>query len=148
MSPKLQELLAPQRIRFQHIPPNAPHFGGTWEREVKSVKIALRVILREQVVPEPALQTLLVEVEGILNTKPLGYERHKWRKDGKELSVGQVVLIVDSQLPRALWPVGKVTETLAGPDGKIHTARVRVHDTSYTRPVVRLIPLPRLEDQP
>ncbi|GAA6085477.1 uncharacterized protein LOC113069085 [Tachysurus ichikawai] len=75
MSPKLQELLAPQRIRFQHIPPNAPHFGGTWEREVKSVKIALRVILREQVVPEPALQTLLVEVEGILNTKPLGYSK-------------------------------------------------------------------------
>ncbi|GAA6085474.1 uncharacterized protein LOC113069085 [Tachysurus ichikawai] len=84
----------------------------------------------------------------IRNYLPILQERHKWRKDGKELSVGQVVLIVDSQLPRALWPVGKVTETLAGPDGKIHTARVRVHDTSYTRPVVRLIPLPRLEDQP
>ncbi len=73
MAPKLQELLAPQKIRFRYIPPNAPHFGGTWEREVKSVKTALRVILREQTVPEPVLQTLLVEVEGILNAKPLGY---------------------------------------------------------------------------
>ncbi|GAA6093679.1 uncharacterized protein LOC113069085, partial [Tachysurus ichikawai] len=73
MSPELQELLAPQKLRFQHIPPNAPHFGGTWEREVKFVKIALRVILREQVMPEPVLQTLLVAVEGILNAKPLGY---------------------------------------------------------------------------
>ncbi len=73
MAPKLQELLAPQKIRFHYIPPNAPHFGGTWEHEVKSVKTALRVIWREQTVPEPVLQTLLVEVEGILNAKPLGY---------------------------------------------------------------------------
>lgn len=60
MSPKLQELLAGQKIRFRHNPPSAPHFGGTWEREVKSVKTAPRVILREQSVPEPVLQTLLV----------------------------------------------------------------------------------------
>ncbi len=210
MAPKLQELLAPQKIRFRYNPPNAPHFGGTWEREVKSVKTALRVILREQTVPEPVLQTLLVEVEGILNAKPLGYvssdvadmdpvtpnlllmgrrdaslpqvlfdstnllgrrrwrhsqvladhfwtafirdylpslqDRHKWRKDGKELTVGQVVLIVDPQLPRALWPVGTVTETLAGPDGKIRTVCVRVNEKSYTRPVVRLIPLPKFEE--
>ncbi len=54
MAPKLLELLAPQKIRFRYIPPNAPHLG-TWEREVKSVKTALRVILREQTVPEPVL---------------------------------------------------------------------------------------------
>lgn len=212
MAPKLKELLAPQKIRFRHIPPNAPHFGGTWEREVKSVKTALRVILREQTVPEPVLRTLLAEVEVILNAKPLGYvssdiadvdpvtpnlllmgrrdaslpqvlfdstnllgrrrwrhsqvladhfwtafirdylpslqERQKWRKDGKELTVGQVVLIVDPQLPRALWPVGTVSETLAGPDGKVRTARVRVNGKSYTRPVVRLIPLPHFEEDP
>ncbi|KAL1273037.1 hypothetical protein QQF64_028899 [Cirrhinus molitorella] len=73
-------------------------------------------------------------------------ERHKWRKDGKELTVGQVVLIVDPQLARALWPVGTVTETLAGADDKIRTARVKVKEKTYTRPVVRLIPLPRHED--
>lgn len=55
MSPRLQELLAWQKIRFRHNPPSALHFGGTWEREVKSVKTALRVILREQSVPEPVL---------------------------------------------------------------------------------------------
>lgn len=210
MAPKLQEQLAEQRIRFRFNPPSAPHFGGTWEREVKSVKSALRVILREQSVPEAVLQTLLVEVEGILNSKPLGYissdvadldpvtpnlllmgrrdaslpqvlydsnnllgrrrwrhsqvladnfwtafirhhlpslqDRQKWRKDGKELTVGQVVLIVDPQLPRALWPVGTVSETLPGADGKIRTVRVKVKEKTYTRPVVRLIPLPHLED--
>ncbi|XP_067270828.1 uncharacterized protein [Pseudorasbora parva] len=210
MSPRLQELLAGQKIRFRHNPPSAPHFGGTWEREVKSVKTALRVILREQSVPEPVLQTLLVEVESILNAKPLGYVssdvadfdpvtpnlllmgrrdaslpqvlydsnnllgrrrwrhsqvladcfwtafirhylpglqgRHKWKTDGKELTVDQVVLIVDPQLPRALWPVGRVMETLAGADGRIRIARVKVKEKTDTRPVVRLIPLPHLED--
>lgn len=71
---------------------------------------------------------------------------HKWRKDGRELTMGQVVLIVDSQLPHALWPVGTVTETLTGADGKICTARVKAKEKTCTRPVVLLIPLPHLED--
>ncbi|XP_052412579.1 uncharacterized protein LOC127957915 [Carassius gibelio] len=210
MSPKLQEQLAEQKIRFRHNPPNAPHFGGTWEREIKSVKAALRVILREQSVPEPVLQTLLVEIESILNSKPLGYVssdiadvdpvtpnlllmgrrdaslpqvlydsnnllgkrrwrhsqvladcfwaafirrylpdmqgRQKWTAEGRELTVGQVVLVADPQLPRSLWPVGTITETLPGADGRIRVVRVQVKDKTYTRPVVRLIPLPHLED--
>ncbi len=210
MSPKLQERLAEQKIRFRHNPPNAPHFGGTWEREIKSVKAALRVILREQPVPAPVLQTLLVEVESILNSKPLGYVssdiadvdpvtpnlllmgrrdaslpqvlydsnnllgrrrwrhsqvladcfwaafirqylpdmqgRHKWTTEGREITVGQVVLVVDPQLPRSLWPVGTVTETLPGADGRTRIVRVKVKDKTYTRPVVRLIPLPHLVD--
>ncbi|XP_067306008.1 uncharacterized protein [Pseudorasbora parva] len=210
MAPELQVQLAKQQIQFRFNPPSAPHFGGTWEREVKSIKTALRVILREQSVPEPVMQTLLVEVEGILNSKPLGYvssdiadldpvtpnlllmgrhdaslpqvlydsnellgkrrwrhsqvladqfwsaftrcylpelqSRSKWRTDGKEIAVGQVVLLIDHQLPRALWPVGTVTETYAGADGRIRTAKVQVRDKMYTRPVVKLIQLPQMTD--
>ncbi|KAI7812665.1 hypothetical protein IRJ41_006769 [Triplophysa rosa] len=61
MSPKLQEPLAEQNICF----------GATWEHEINSVKAALRLVLREQTVPESVLQTLLVEVESILNSKML-----------------------------------------------------------------------------
>lgn len=63
MSPQLQEQLAEQKIRFQFNPPAAPHFGGTWEREVRSIKASLRVVLKEQVIPEPVLLTLLIEVK-------------------------------------------------------------------------------------
>ncbi|XP_070409153.1 uncharacterized protein [Nothobranchius furzeri] len=73
MSPQLQEQLTEQRIRFQFNPPAAPHFEGTWEREIRSIKTSLRIVLRDQVVPESVLQTLLTEVEDILNSKPLGY---------------------------------------------------------------------------
>ena len=73
-------------------------------------------------------------------------ERKKWLKDGKQLEPNQVVLIVDPQLPRALWPVGKVTTTYLGADGRIRTAAIKVKDRTYVRPVARLVQLPKLED--
>lgn len=73
MEPDLKTDLAKQQITFKFNPRSAPHFGGVWEREIKSVKNALRVVLGSQTVPESVLQTVLIEVEGILNSKPLGY---------------------------------------------------------------------------
>ncbi|KAJ8364832.1 hypothetical protein SKAU_G00136630 [Synaphobranchus kaupii] len=73
MDPQLKQQLDNYQIIYKVNPPNAPHFGGTWEREVKSVKTALQVAAGSQPVTEDVLQTVLVEVEGILNSKPLGY---------------------------------------------------------------------------
>ncbi len=73
IEPQLQEQLADQQITFKMNPPAALHFGGTWEHEIKSVKSALRVITGNQSLPENVLHTVLVEIEGILNSKPLGY---------------------------------------------------------------------------
>lgn len=73
MEPNLQKELAKQQVKFIFNPPKSPHFGGVWEREIKSVKDGLRVSLNDQTVPEPVLRTVLIEVEGILNSKPLGY---------------------------------------------------------------------------
>ncbi|XP_033121323.1 uncharacterized protein LOC117120393 [Anneissia japonica] len=73
MTANLREELRPYMVEFHFNPPNAPHFGGLWERAVRSVKTALKVAIGEQLVAEPVLLTLLVEVEGILNSRPLGY---------------------------------------------------------------------------
>lgn len=69
----LREQLAAEQIWFRFNPPNAPHFGGSWEREVRSVKTALRTTLGAQIVSEEVLRTVLLEVESILNSRPLGY---------------------------------------------------------------------------
>lgn len=103
MAPHLQEQLAEQKMSFRFNPSSAPHFGGTWEREVKSVKTALKVILKEQTVPETVLQTLLIEVEGILNAKPLGYLSSDIADPDP---ITPSILLVgrhDSSLPQALY---------------------------------------------
>lgn len=73
MHPGLKNQLAEYQIKFSFNPPHAPHFGGSWEREIRSIKSALNVTLNSQTVTEEVLTTVLVEIEGILNSKPLGY---------------------------------------------------------------------------
>ena len=66
---------------------------------------------------------------------------------GKELIVDQVVLIVDPQIPRALWPVGKVTHTYPGANGRIRTAAIEVKGWTYLQPVAWLVQLPAILDE-
>ena len=52
-------------------PPHAPHFGGVWERLVKSAKNALLVALIDDPVTDEVLHTVVVDVEALLNSRPL-----------------------------------------------------------------------------
>ncbi|XP_034536205.1 uncharacterized protein LOC117810467 [Notolabrus celidotus] len=209
MEPQLQDRLAQKRIKFKLNPPAAPHFGGVWEREIRSVKQALQVVIGTQALQEEVLLTLLIEVEGILNAKPLGYVssdvadpdpvtpsmllmgrrdaslpqvsyaadtltrrrwrhcqvmvdhfwarflrsylptlqvRQKWRRPTDNIAQDTVVMVVDPQLPRAHWPVGRVVKLNAGSDGCIRSAEVQVGDKTYLRPVARLVQLPAVLD--
>lgn len=55
MSPHLQTQLAKQKIQFRYNPPNAPHFGGMWKHEIRSVKTALRTIVGTQILTKEVL---------------------------------------------------------------------------------------------
>ena len=63
--------LVPQGISWQFNPPAAPHWGGAWERLVKAVKVALIATLGNLLVTEFVLRIALIEVEGVLNSRPL-----------------------------------------------------------------------------
>ena len=63
----VQRYLAPQGIKWNFNPPSAPHFGGAWERLVRSDKLALKTIIKGVSVKESAL----IEVEAMLNSRPL-----------------------------------------------------------------------------
>ncbi len=98
LAPDLQRHLARQKISFCFNPPSAPHFGGVWEREVRSVKSALYTVLGSQSVPEE----VLMKVEAILNSKPLGY-------------VSSDVADADPVTPSSLlmgWPDGSLPQVI------------------------------------
>jgi transposase InsO family protein len=57
--------------RWVFNPPSAPHFGGAWERMVRSVKTGLRFTLKERAPRLDTLLTVLAEVEHTINSRPL-----------------------------------------------------------------------------
>ncbi|XP_065088575.1 uncharacterized protein LOC135710053 [Ochlerotatus camptorhynchus] len=59
--------------RWTFIPPGAPHMGGAWERLVQSVKKAMMDAYSEGKLDDEGLQTLVVEAESIVNSRPLTY---------------------------------------------------------------------------
>jgi hypothetical protein len=73
MAPDLKQQLAHTQVNFQLNSPSAPHFGGSWEREIKSIIVAFHVAVGNQPTTETVRHTVMVDVEGILKSKPLGY---------------------------------------------------------------------------
>ncbi|XP_035230397.1 uncharacterized protein LOC118202345 [Stegodyphus dumicola] len=51
--------------------PSAPHFGGLWEAAVKSMKFHMRCVIGSQILSQEEFSTCLVEIEAILNSRPL-----------------------------------------------------------------------------
>ncbi|XP_075167651.1 uncharacterized protein LOC142239762 [Haematobia irritans] len=58
-------------IKFNFIPPRAPHFGGLWEAAVKSAKHLLVRSMGTASLTYEEFETVIVEVEAILNSRPL-----------------------------------------------------------------------------
>ncbi|GBP90200.1 hypothetical protein EVAR_49724_1 [Eumeta japonica] len=62
---------ATRAIRWLRIPPHAPHMGGSWERLVRSIKVALSATLHTRAPKDEVLHTLLLEAEFVVNSRPL-----------------------------------------------------------------------------
>lgn len=68
---KIEEQLTIRDIDWSFIPPGGPHWGGCWERDVRSVKTALSAILKEHRPNEEVLATAICEAVNIVNNRPL-----------------------------------------------------------------------------
>ncbi|XP_071479017.1 uncharacterized protein [Diadema antillarum] len=70
-SQKVGRFLTQKGIEWEFNPPGASHMGGVWERVIRAVRRILSGLLKEQLVTDEALTTLMTEVEAILNARPL-----------------------------------------------------------------------------
>lgn len=190
-------------VTWQFNPPAASHFGGVWERLIRSIRKILYSVMIQQVIrlDDEALQTLFCEVESIMNNRPLTrsskdpndlevltpnhilllksetympvgvfskhdtyvqrrwrqvqyladqfwkrwsteylhtlQERQRWHKAKRNITVGDIVLIVDSN-PRCSWALGRVTATHPDQKGHVRTVSVKTKANILQRPVHKL----------
>ena len=80
--------LLQREIDWHFNTPRASHFGGAWERLIRSVRKVLRSLYSNATFSEEGLTTLLTEVESVINSRPLtpisfvdGFERPLTPKD-------------------------------------------------------------------
>ena len=67
----IQAQIHERSMEWTFIPPLAPHFGGLWEAGVKSMKTHLKKILKDSLLTIEEMSTVLVQVEAVLNSRPL-----------------------------------------------------------------------------
>ena len=60
-------------IKWKFIIEASPWWGGFWERLVGSVKRSLRKVLFRASVTYEELYTIIVDIEGVINSRPLSY---------------------------------------------------------------------------
>ncbi|XP_070075720.1 uncharacterized protein [Drosophila takahashii] len=67
----IEQALASEGIKWNFIPPHAPHWGGKWESAVRSVKMHLHRVLGNATLTFEQMHTLLAQVEAVVNSRPL-----------------------------------------------------------------------------
>ena len=201
-SEKIANETSSKGIDWHFSPPASPHFGGAWERLVRSAKTALRIVLKNRTVNDEVLHSAMVGVEALLNDRPLTHvsvdprdlealtpnhfllgrsnpnrppdvilptetlsakswrtaqviitqfwhrwlreyipeliERRIWLKPRRNLTAGDIVLIVDPATRRGEWPIGRVLESHVGPDGVVRSASIQTANGITVRPTVKL----------
>ena len=207
---QIHEFLLQQEIKWTFNPPAASHHGGVWERCIRTVRKVMKALLKQQVLDDEGLSTLMCEVESIVNGRPITkvsddakdlnaltpshllllragttippgvfskddnyscrrwrqiqylsnvfwhrwtreylpslQQRQRWNKLQKNLAVNDIVLLLDENLPRSVWPLGRVIEVYHNQrDGLVRSAKVKTRTSELVRPVDKIVLLETAE---
>ena len=72
-SAEIRSVLGREGIVWKFIPKKAPWFGGYWERLIGLTKSSIKKTLGRAHITLLTLQTIVVEIEALLNDRPLTY---------------------------------------------------------------------------
>ncbi|TKR73921.1 hypothetical protein L596_021166 [Steinernema carpocapsae] len=224
------QFLADNMITWHFITPLSPWKGAFYERLIQSIKQSMNKAIGRRILFWEQLETLLIEIEGVLNSRPLTYQgsdvedsitvrpidflqrgilldlnldmeleddeylpsmekhslrnRHQavtavrstwaiveafWKvwqtrylvnlkdifvmKQGKTTNrspqAGELVFLIEEDLPRNSWLMGKIEAVLQGKDGQVRTVAVRLPSGNVVnRPVNKIAPLEISADSP
>ncbi|GFV77718.1 integrase catalytic domain-containing protein [Trichonephila clavipes] len=100
--------------------------GGLWEAGIKSVKYHLKRALGRSRLTYEEFETVIIQVEGILNSRPLtpisndfdNFERGKWMIEKDNVMCSTMVIVKEDFTPVCNWLLGRVVEVYHGSDGK------------------------------
>lgn len=70
--------------------------------------------------------------------------RIKWTHPRRSFKVGNIVIVVENS-PRSQWPMARITETYAGPDGYVRSVKVKMRSSFLIRPIHKLCLLEEVE---
>ena len=102
---KIRGKLMSMHIVWEYNPPAASHMGGVWERQIRTVRNVLNVILRNEVLDDERLDTVFCEAEAIVNSRPLTAVSND-PKDLQPLTPNDLLLLRS----KTVAPPGKFTK--------------------------------------
>ena len=209
---RMNNVLCNYGIQWHFNPPSASHFGGVWERMIRSTRKILFCLMKEQACKEDdeTLSTVFCEAENILNSRPLtvtstdpndllpitpnmlinprgisletpgvfqksdSYARRRWRhaqylvdvfwsrwkkeylrtlqkrtkwqRQRRNVTVRDIVLIVDTAVPRNRWLLGVVEAVFRDNKGNVRVCRVRTKSGVLERPIAKLCVIVEVKD--
>ena len=190
---RIQSYLTNNRCEFVMNVPHSSHWGGVWERQIRTTRSILNTILGDYKarLDTSSLRTFLYEVMAIINSRPLTYQclndpkslepltpnhlltmksktllpppgnfvqeevyarkrwrrvqylaeqfwcrwrkeylinlnsRQKWLTPKRNLEIGDVVIVQDD-VPRNEWPLGKIMETTTDKQGLVRSVKIKL----------------------
>lgn len=76
---------------------------------------------------------------------PLLQSRQKWFRPKKNFAVGDTVIVVDENLPRNAWAIGRITEVFPDKYGFVRRVKVKTKTSTLERPISKLCLLESIE---
>jgi len=67
--------------------------------------------------------------------------RKKWQNTVDNVKEGDLVLLMDENLPRRVWPLGVIVEVIMGRDKFVRSVRVRTRASIFVRPITKIVSL-------
>jgi transposase InsO family protein len=100
---KIHDYLLQKEVDWIFNPPGASHMGGVWERQIRTIRSVLLGVMKQQIMDDESLMTLLCVVESIINSRPIT-KLSDDPKDARPLSPNDILLLRSGRtLPPGLF---------------------------------------------